>query len=155
MFNVIELNATVDELKPINEAITKDFDVSPSSSTESSKEIHVNSKDLSLTKEVEAAPIVNDPSPKLNRTFRKMMPLVATQNFSTQTETGNLNATTVNNVKEVSKDNVSMFSTSVISSTTEEAFDAVTEEPKKLNKKRVLISEKKDKYPYNLGRVLG
>lgn len=156
MFNIVELNATVDELKPINEAITKDFEISPLSSTEPPTEIHVNSKkDLSLTKEVEAAPIINDPSPKLNRTFRKMVPLVEKQNFSAQTETGNLDTTTVYNVSEVFKDSGSTFATPIVSNVTEEVFDAITEEPKKVNRKRVLHSEKKSNYPYYLGRVIG
>lgn len=156
MFNIVELNATVDELKPINEAITKDIEVLPPSSTEFPAEVHVNSKkDLSLTKEVEAAPIINDPSPKLNRTFRKMVPLVETQNFNAKTESGNLDTTTVNNVSEAFKDGSSTFATPIVGNVTEEVFDGITEEPKKVNRKRVLISEKKSNYPYNIGRVLG
>lgn len=152
MFNIVELNATVDELKPINEAITKDFEASPPSSTEPSKENHVNSKkDLSLTKEVEIAPVINDPSLKLNRTFRKMVVSVEKQNFSIQTATSNLVTTTM----DISKPIVSTFSTPIHSNVTEEEFDGITEEPKKPNRKRVLSNEKKNGYPYYIGRVLG
>lgn len=161
MFNVIELNATEDELKPINEA-TMDFEPSPSvSTTEASKENHVNTKkDLALTKEVETAPIINDPSPTLNRTFRKMVPpLVAKQNFTAQTDAGNLVTTTAaaNVNDEALKGNVSMIvATSMdVNNVTEEVFDAIIEEPKKPNRKRVLNSENKNHYPYYLGRVLG
>lgn len=143
MFNILELNATVDELKPVNEAITKDFEekrpteASPPSSSES----HVNSKkDLSLTKEVEVPPVINDPSPKLNRTFRKMVPLMEKQNVSAA---GNLDTTT------------EFLISTIVNNVTEDAFEAVTEEPKKPNRKRILTSEKKNGYPYYLGRVIG
>lgn len=153
MFNIIELNATIDEMKPVNEAITKDFEEKrptvayPSqTSPELPKESHVNTKkDLSLTKEVEAPPVVNDPSLKLNRTFRKMVTLEEKQKSGVLSEAGNIDTTTVSNTFEISTN----------ATVTEEVFDAVTEEPKKLNRKRVLTSEKKNAYPYYLGRVIG
>lgn len=161
MFNIVELNATVDELRPVNEAITKNFEekqpteVPATSTSELPKETQVktNKKDLSLTKEVEAPPVVNDPSPKLNRTFRKMVPLAEKQTIGKLSEAGNLDTTTVK-PHEIVSPNVSTVPT-LIANTTEELFDAITEEPKKPNRKRILGHEKKNPYPYYLGRVLG
>lgn len=154
MFNILELNTTVDELKPVNEAITKEFEekrpteASSPSSTELPKESHANSKkDLSLTKEVEVPPIINDPSPKLNRTFRKKVPL---QEKQTLPDAGNLNTTTV-----FLRTNTTTIPTLTVNNVTEEVFDAITEEPRKANRKRILTTEKKNAYPYYLGRVIG
>lgn len=155
MFNIIELNTTVDELKPINEAtIAKNLEPSSPSSTEATKEDHLinNKHDFSsLTKEIEIVPVVNDPSPKLNRTFRKMVPLIEKENFSEQINAGNL---------DNMSDRVSTPTTTAtipnLSNITEEVFDAITEEPKQVNRKRVIFnSDKKNKYPHHLGRVLG
>lgn len=163
MFNIVELNTTAEELKPVNEEITKDIEEKPRTET-SAIQTTVTPKGnegtatnviLSLTKEVELPPIVMDPSLKLNRTFRKMVPSIEKLN-TTESKTGNLNTTIVRIVKAVVSSTTTNPPSSVPPiSSTEQPLQPIPEEPKKPNRKRILFPETKNSYPSYLGRVVG